>query len=183
MGSTRYAALLRGINVGGRNKITMADLRAAFSEAGFGGVSTYIQSGNVAFESGRRRASLESDIETLLADRLQSPPVVVVRSHAEMRAIVEEAPADFVARTVDHHRDVVFLKEPLTADRALEVIQVRDGVDEVWPGPGVVYFTRVSAERTRSMMNRIVGKPEYRLMTIRNWATTSQMLSILDGMG
>lgn len=180
MGSTRYAALLRGINVGGRNTITMADLRAVFEDAGLRGVSTYIQSGNVVFESGRHRASLESDIETLLADRLESPPVVVVRSHAQMRAVVEEAPAEFVARTEGHHRDVVFLKQPLTAGRALEVIQLREGVDEVWAGPEVVYFTRLSAERTRSMLNRIVGKPEYRLMTIRNWATTSRMLSMLD---
>ena len=67
MGSTtRYAALLRGINVGGRNKISMADLRSVFSDAGYGNVTTYIQSGNVAFEFDGARKSLESDIEALL---------------------------------------------------------------------------------------------------------------------
>ncbi|MCZ0729433.1 DUF1697 domain-containing protein [Mycolicibacterium iranicum] len=183
MGSTtRYAALLRGINVGGRNKISMADLRSVFSDAGYGNVTTYIQSGNVAFEFDGARKSLESDIEALLTERLESAPVVVVRSHRELRAIVEKAPADFVARTQDHHRDVVFLKTPLTVEQAMGVVQVRDGVDEAWKGRGVVYFTRLSAERTKSKMNRIVGTPEYRLMTIRNWATTTKMLAILDGM-
>lgn len=183
MGSaTRYVALLRGINVGGHNKISMADLRAVFDDAGYRNVTTYIQSGNVAFEHDGARASLESEIEALLTERLESQPVVVVRSHRQLRTIVDKAPAEFVARTEGHHRDVVFLKTPLTAERTMGIVQLRDGVDEAWPGPGVVYFTRLSAERTKSKMNRIVGTPEYRLMTIRNWTTTSKMLAILDSM-
>ncbi|MBB2989219.1 uncharacterized protein (DUF1697 family) [Mycolicibacterium iranicum] len=183
MASTvRYAALLRGINVGGRNKISMADLRALFEEAGYGEVGTYIQSGNVVFETDSARTSLESDIEALLREHLETPPVVVVRSHPQMRAVVNEAPVDFAARAEDHHRDVVFLKDPLTAEQAMGVVQTREGVDEAWPGPGVVYFTRLIAEKTKSRMNRIVGTPQYRLMTIRNWATTTRMLSLLDAM-
>jgi len=182
MGSTRYVAFLRGINVGGRNKISMADLRGIFEDAGFGNVSTYIQSGNVAFESGGARAKLEADIEALLTDLLESPPVVVVRSHRQMRTIVDDAPAEFAGRIDHHHRDVVFLKAPLTPARAMGVVQLRDGVDDAWAGPGVVYFSRVIAQKTKSTMNRIVGTQEYRLMTIRNWATTTTMLSVLDDM-
>ena len=179
---TRYVALLRGINVGGRNRITMADLRALFDHAGFGDVATYIQSGNVLFSSERARDTLESDIEALLAERLESPPVVVVRSHRQMRSIVAGAPAEYTAREQDHHRDVVFVKAPLTAGQAMGVVALREGVDDAWPGPDVVYFSRLSAQRTRSKMNRIVGTPEYRLMTIRNWATTTRLLTMLDDM-
>ena len=146
----RYVALLRGINVGGRNKISMADLRDVFTDAGFGNVSTYIQSGNVAFESGGARAKLESGIEALLTERLETPPVVVVRSHRDMRSIVVDAPAEFVGRTEGHHRDVVFLKAPLTPARAMDIVQLRDGVDDAWPGPGVVYFSRLIARRPRA---------------------------------
>jgi uncharacterized protein (DUF1697 family) len=181
--TTRYAVLLRGINVGGRNKISMTDLRAVLEDAGYAKVSTYIQSGNVALESDAPRATLESDIEALLTEHLESPPVVVVRSHRQMRAVIDKAPAEFVARTEDHHRDVVFLKSPLNAAKAMRVVQIRDGVDDAWPGPGVVYFTRLSAERTKSRMGRIIGTPEYKLMTIRNWTTTTKMLDILDEMG
>jgi uncharacterized protein (DUF1697 family) len=60
------------------------------------------------------------------------------------------------------------------------VVQLRDGVDEAWPGTGVVYFARLSARRTASRMGRIVGTPEYRSMTIRNWATTTKLLALLD---
>jgi uncharacterized protein (DUF1697 family) len=182
MGSTRYVALLRGINVGGRNKISMADLRAVFEAAGFANVSTYIQSGNVAFEFDGARQKLEADIEALLVERLQTPPVVVVRSHRQMRSVVDDAPEEFVGRTEDHHRDVVFLKTPLTVERAMGIVALREGVDDAWPGPEVVYFSRVIAEKAKSRMNRIVGTEEYRMMTIRNWATTTAMLAILDGM-
>ncbi|VEG58521.1 pyridoxamine 5'-phosphate oxidase family protein [Mycolicibacterium aurum] len=182
MRSARYVAWLRGINVGGRNKISMADLRGIFDDAGFANVSTYIQSGNVAFESAAAPATLESEIEALLTERLESPPVAVVRSHRQLRSVVVDAPAEFVERTADHHRDVVFLKAPLTAERAMGVVQLRDGVDDAWAGPGVVYFSRLIAEKAKSRMSRIVGTPEYRLMTIRNWATTSAMLRVLDGM-
>lgn len=176
-------AFLRGINVGGRNKISMAELRGIFEDAGFGKVGTYIQSGNVAFESGGARATLEADIEALLTELLESPPVVVVRSHRQLRTVVDDAPAEFASRIKDHHRDVVFLKAPLTAERAMGIVQLREGVDDAWAGPGVVYFSRVIAQKTKSKMNRIVGTKEYRLMTIRNWATTTAMLTMLDEMG
>ena len=62
----RYVVLLRGINVGGRNKISMADLRSAFESLEFEDITTYIQSGNVLFSSDAPRASLESSIEGML---------------------------------------------------------------------------------------------------------------------
>jgi uncharacterized protein (DUF1697 family) len=178
MGTKRYVALLRGINVGGRNKVAMADLRNVFEDAGFETVRTYIQSGNVLFDATTARKSLEADIERLLEARFAIPLVVVVRSHHELRAVVEHAPDGFGAAT--HHSDIVYLKRPLTATRAMRVVDIRDGVDRAWPGDGVIYFTRLSAALSKSRMSRIVGTPEYQLMTIRSWATTTKLLGILD---
>lgn len=144
MGPKRYAALLRGINVGGRNKLAMSDLRTAFTDDGFERVGTYIQSGNVVFE---------------------------------------QAPPEFLAQADTHLRDCVFLKHPLTAERTMEIVRLRDGVDHAWPGPDVVYFSRLEAQRTKTLMNKILAAREYRLMTIRNWATTTKVLALLDGMG
>jgi len=89
--------LLRGINVGGRNVVRMADLRAAFEDAGYAAVRTYIQSGNVLFESAIALTSLEPDIETVLADRFGLSVVVVVRSHRQHRDVVDGAPHGFGA--------------------------------------------------------------------------------------
>ena len=176
-----FVALLRGINVGGKNIVRMADLRAAFEAAGYRAVSTYIQSGNVLFESDRPRASLERDIETMLEDRFGLRLVVVVRSHRQLRNVVDRAPEGFGAEPDVHHSDVIFLKAPLSSRQALRAVDLRDDVDQVWPGTGVLYFSRRRERLTQSRMGRIVGTPQYQRMTIRNWNTTTKLLSLLDG--
>lgn len=180
MAEYRYLALLRGINVGGRNLISMADLREAFEGGGYGDVRTYIQSGNVIFSSGRARASLESDIEALLQSVLGVKLMVVVRSRAQMRRIVDGSPDGFGEEPETFHSDVVFLKHPLTVDKALSVVALREGVDQVWPGTGVLYFSRLSERRSQSKLSKIASTSEYKLMTIRNWNTTTRLLGLLD---
>jgi uncharacterized protein (DUF1697 family) len=174
----RYVALLRGINVGGRNPVPMADLRAAFEGAGHTAVRTYIQSGNVLFEAGGRID--EDAVEAVLERRFGVPLVVVLRTERHLRAVVDGAPDGFGQRPQEFHSDVVFLKAPLSSRQAMRVVQLRDGVDQAWPGRGVVYFQRLSARRTASRMSKIVGTPEYKRMTIRSWATTTKLLSLLD---
>jgi uncharacterized protein (DUF1697 family) len=176
----RYVALLRGINVGGRNPLAMADLRAALEDHGLGAVRTYIQSGNVLFEWDGPRAELEDEVEAVVERRFGTPLVVVVRSHRQLRDVVRKAPEGFGQRPDAYHSDVVFLKQPLTSAKAMRVVQVRDGVDQAWPGSGVVYFARLSERRTQSRMSKIVGTPEYQQMTIRSWNTTVKLLDLLD---
>jgi uncharacterized protein (DUF1697 family) len=180
MGTNRYVALLRGINVGGRNAVAMADLRDAFESHGCTSVSTYIQSGNVLFDSEIPRRSLEAEIESLLERSLGLPLTVVVRSHRQLRGIVRDAPDGFGQEPERFHSDVVFLKAPLTSRQAMEVVELRDGVDQAWPGAGVLYFARLSERRTQSRLNRIMGTPQYRRMTGRNWSTTTKLLWLLD---
>ncbi len=180
MAGSKYVALLRGINVGGRNKVPMATLREAMEAAGHTDVSTYIQSGNVLFRSTTPRAELEADVERVLERRFGFPIVVVVRSHAQLRSIVERAPAKFGSQPTRYHSDVLFLRAPLTVKQVMTITQLRPGVDQAWPGTGVVYFQRVSAERTKSRMSSIVGTPEYANLTIRSWSTTTKLLALLD---
>jgi uncharacterized protein (DUF1697 family) len=178
--TTRYVALLRGINVGGRNRVAMADLREAFEAAGYRSVSTYIQSGNVLFATDSSRRALEDEIEAMLERRFGIPLVVVVRSLSQMRSVVAKAPHGFGEQPGAFHSDVLFLKAPLTAPQAMRVVGLREGVDQAWPGRGVLYFARLSERRTQSRMSSIVGTPEYKLMTIRSWATTTKLLDLLD---
>ena len=179
----RYVALLRGINVGGRNKVAMADLREAFETHGFSDVRTYIQSGNVVFGSVAPAKTLEDDIEQLLERRFKVPLVVVVRTEARLRSIVTKAPSGFGEHPDEFHSDVIFLKAPLTPRQAMAIVATREGVDEAWAGTDVLYFARLSARRTQSRMSKIVGTPEYQRMTIRSWATTTKLLALLDDGG
>lgn len=173
-------ALLRGINVGGRNKVAMAALRETFEAAGHTAVSTYIQSGNVLFESGAAAAGLEAGIEAALERELGFPVPVVLRSHDQLRKAVANAPAGFGSQPGKFHSDAIFLKAPLTSARLMKVLELRDGVDRAWPGAGVCYFERLSARRTQSRMGRVAAIPEYKLLTIRNWNTTTKLLALLE---
>ncbi len=158
----------------------MTDLRAAFEDHGFDKVATQFQSGNVLFESDASAKSLEDDIEDMLERRFGSQLVVVVRSHRQLQSVIARAPSGFGAQPDTYHSDSVFLKGPLTSAQAMRIVELRDGVDQAWPGPGVLYFARLSARRTQSRMSKIVGTPEYQQMTIRSWSTTTKLLGLLD---
>jgi uncharacterized protein (DUF1697 family) len=183
MSSARYVALLRGINVGGRNQVAMAELRAAFEGGEHTDVTTYIQSGNVLFRSSAPRAQLEADIECMLERRFGFPIVVVVRSHTQLRSVVSQAPAGFGTEPGTYHSDAIFLRSPVRPQQVMKIVRLREGVDRAWPGRGVVYFARLSAERTKSRLSSIVGTPEYANMTIRSWNTTTKLLALLDAYG
>lgn len=177
-------ALLRGINVGGNNLIPMADLRACFSELGAAHVATYIQSGNVVFDGGSRSLDAwTTTIEAALSDRFGYKARIVLRSHAELRTVVDDAPTGFGAEPDAYRYDVVFLKEPLAAAEALPQIPLKDGVDEAWAGDGVLYHARLNERATESKMSRIVAMPMYQLMTIRNWRTTTKLLEMCEARG
>jgi uncharacterized protein (DUF1697 family) len=175
----RYVALLRGINVGGKNIIPMASLKACFEKAGFDAVTTYIQSGNVIFSS--RGAPVEARLEQLLGSTFDYRACVVVRSRRQMEAIVNKAPPGFGARPALHRCDVVYLKAPLTASAAVKSVPVREGVDDVHAGPGVLYFSRLIRRASQSRLSRLVSMPVYRSMTIRNWNTTIALGRLISG--
>jgi uncharacterized protein (DUF1697 family) len=176
-----YVALLRGINVGGKNLIKMPALKAAFETDGFEDVATYIQSGNVLFSSARTRpAELTERIEAMLEGAFDYVPTVVVRSRTQMRAIVDRAPKGFGSKPAEYRYDVIFLKEPLTATKAIREVPTNPAVDTSAAGTGVLYFSRLTARATASRLGKIVASPIYPSVTIRNWNTTTKLLSLMD---
>lgn len=176
-----YVALLRGINVGGKNIIKMKELRACFEALGLAHVSTYIQSGNVLFETAERaRKKLTDRIEEGLSQRFDYRSRVVVVSHEDFEQVVRLAPKGFGRTPADFRYDVIFLKEPLTPAKAMKSITTREGVDAVYAGKKVLYFSRLKARASQSRLSRIVQSPVYQHMTIRNWNTTTKLLELLD---
>jgi uncharacterized protein (DUF1697 family) len=177
----QYVALLRGINVGGNNLIKMTALAACLEAGGLEDVATYIQSGNVVFTApGAGAKALVRRVEDLLEAAFRVPISVVLRTHAQLRAVVERAPRGFGAAPAKHRYDVVFLKEPLSAATAMKSVLIREGVDEAHPGVGVLYFSRLVARLTQSRLNKIASSPIYPQVTIRNWNTTTRLLGIMD---
>ena len=176
-----YVALLRGINVGGRNAVPMKALAPCVEAGGYAQVTTYIQSGNVLFTTDETDArAIEVDLEQRINTQFGFPVPVVVRSAAEMRATVESAPPIFGGP--DHRCDVIFLKHPLGAEEAFDALPTpREGVDQSWIGPGALYFARLTALATKSRLSQIASSPIYPRITVRNWNTTTTLAALLDG--
>jgi uncharacterized protein (DUF1697 family) len=175
-----FVALLRGINVGGKNLIRMPDLAACFRDNGYRDVRTYIQSGNVLFTADQTAGwEIESGVERMLEERFEIPVLVVVRSRDELAETVAAAPADHGSG--DLRSDVIFLKHPLTAEEAYaELPELRAGVDSVALGPGAIYFSRVAAQASKTRLTRLMVLPVYQQMTIRSWRTTTRLLEMFD---
>jgi uncharacterized protein (DUF1697 family) len=178
----RYVALLRGINVGGKNLIPMPALKAAFEDAGFEDVRTYIQSGNVVFTApSSSSAAMTQKVEEVIGDAFDHYPAsVVLRSKGQMRAVVDRAPKGFGSEPSKYRYDVTFLKAPLTAKAAAKDVPIKEGVDRLWTGTGVLYTSRLISRATSSRLSRVVGLPSYKNMTIRNWNTTTKLLELLE---
>jgi len=177
-----YVALLRGINVGGKNIIPMRELAHMFHVNGFPDARTYIQSGNVVFTPGQApetNAALENQLEKMLSSELGTDIMVVARSFAEMTKIIEDAPISHGSE--ERRSDVIYLKHPEKAPKFFSQLPpLREGVDEASEGDGVLYFSRLAAEASKSRMSRIVGSVMYREMTIRNWRTTARLKELME---
>src|SRR5688500_8611291 len=177
----QFVALLRGINVGGKNLIKMAELKACFEALGFENVGTYIQSGNVLFRAkNSARTKMTSQIEDSLSKTFNYKSRVVVRSYKEIKHIVTHAPKGFGSDPATYRYDVIFLKVPLTAAQAMKSVTTKEGVDQAFAGKGVLYFSRLISRATQSHLTRIISMPVYQSVTIRNWNTTTKLLKMMD---
>lgn len=180
MQSTQYIALLRGINVGGNNLIKMADLKTCLQANGLPDATTYIQSGNILFSSDKTPDWLSKHIQALIADNFGCEVVVVVQSLAEMKHIITHAPKGFGSEPATYKYDVIFLRNGVPASDAKPYLSEREGVDSAALGEGVLYFRRLIAQLTKTHLNKIIGTPIYKDITIRNWNTSSKLLALME---
>jgi uncharacterized protein (DUF1697 family) len=180
MNSVQYLALLRGINVGGNNIVKMAELRACLECAGLQNVTTYIQSGNLLFESeSKSTEELSKTIGQALSAELLRTPQMVVVSQRQLESVVTKAPAAFGSEPAKYRYDVVFLKAPLRPLELLPTISLKQGVDEVFGGNDVLYFKRLISRASQSMLSKLTATPAYKSMTIRNWKTTTKLFELM----
>ena len=110
---TRYAALLRAVNVGGTGKLPMTELKSMCEATGFRNVRTYIASGNVVFESKLSESTVKTKLERCLAAYAKKPVGVMVRTGPELTAVLAGNPFKSQA---SNHTVAIFLDEPPPAD-------------------------------------------------------------------
>lgn len=114
----RYVALLRGINLGGANQMKMDDLKAVLSGLGFKNVKSYINSGNLAFDTTKTvESKLIDKIETAVENKFGRRVHIMVREQADIERVLKNNPFDGQYKS-HKHMHVLFLKEPMPAEKA-----------------------------------------------------------------
>lgn len=175
----RYAAFLRGINVGGNKKVPMADLRSVVEGLGHSDVATLLQSGNVTFTSGGRKgaAALATELEQAIADHIGVDCRVLVRSATELEAAVRANPMPgAVAEPSRFH--LCFLEKAPSSEQ-IAALEAEDfAPDEFAFGTGVLYVwyrAGVQDSKLAKVLDRRLGVA----VTARNWNTVTKVLEKL----
>jgi uncharacterized protein (DUF1697 family) len=177
----RYVALLRGINVGGKTLIKMADLKATVEELGFAEVSTYIASGNVLFESSERGAAgLEKRIEGAVERRFDLPVKVVVLDRPAYGRIVKAIPKAWVGDK-SLRANVAFVRRGTDAKKVVRALEPDPAIEEVKAIAGAILWATRRDALNRSVMRKLIGGAAYKELTVRNLNTTLKLGELLAG--
>ena len=176
---TKYITLLRGINVGGNNKIDMKALKATFDEAGFSNVQTYINSGNVIFSSELDEATVKIACELLIkADFKLDIPVCVISAN-DLREAVSHAP-DWWNSDPESKHNAIFVISPMTTAEVLAQIgEVKPEYEKLEYHGKVIFWSAPIATFSRTRLTNIVqSKAAYNAITIRNANTTLKLAEL-----
>jgi len=176
---TLFVALLRGVNVGGNNMISMSSLKKSFEALGFTDVVTYINSGNIIFKSKEADArKLEKKIEQVLSKEYQLGSKVVLRSLSEMAKIVESLPRKWTGDSRWRY-NVIFLRHTIDSEEILKELEVKKDIEEVVYCPGALFWSAQVDELTRTNMLKLSSRKTYQDMTIRNVNTTRKLYELM----
>ena len=176
----RYVALLRGINVGGRTLVKMADLKACFEELGSTRVSTYIASGNVLFDSDEDAAELVTTIEAAIEQRFALPVKVVVLDQKAYARIVKAVPKAWIGDGA-LRANVAFVRRGTDARQVVRELEPDPAIEEVKAVDGAILWATRRDALNRSVMRKLIGGAAYRELTVRNLNTTLKLHELLAG--
>ncbi len=176
----RFVALLRGVNVGGKSKLPMAALRQSLESADYNQVKTYIQSGNIIFESDNNdELAHTTHIEqTIKKDFDLSVPVVVI-NQARFEHIAANTPAGW-GKDADRKYNYIFLRPPYDIDEVMAGIgQLNPDLESITNGDGVLYQSMSVSLLGRTTTGKLTSKPVYQRMTVRNHNTVQKLVALL----
>ena len=178
-GEQRHVALLRGVNVGGKNKLPMADLRDIFTAAGCAAVQTYIQSGNVVFEAAQDLAERVPEIVTRAIRRqFGYETAVVMRSSEELRRIVASNPFDTSGDP--RFLQVAFLEDTPSAKAVSRLDPQRSPPDAFAVRGRDVYLHYPNGVARSKLTNEYLAAQLQTASTMRNWRTVLKLLEMVD---
>jgi uncharacterized protein (DUF1697 family) len=171
----KYIVLLRGINVGGNNKVEMPKLKKVFEDLGYNNVSTYINSGNVIVDAKEVEVSV---IERALKKTFKFDIKVIARDLKNIQKLCKMIPEEWV-NSPEQKTDVLFLWDEYDNKKSLDLIRTNKDVDNLMYVPGAIVWNVDRKDYKKSGMNKFIGTPVYKHMTSRNVNTTRKLLELM----
>lgn len=178
---TKYIALLRGINVGGKNKVSMPELKEVFEQNGFNEVLTYINSGNVIFSSETSdEIALKEICETSIFEKFQFNIKVGIISADDLKEALGNAPAWWGQDGASKHNAILVIP-PMTAEKVFqEVGDIKPEYEKVDYYGHVIFWSAPIKTFSRTRWSKVVGSSIYHHITIRNANTMKKLLALVD---
>jgi uncharacterized protein (DUF1697 family) len=175
----KHIVLLRGINIGSRNRVAMPKLRDALTDAGFGDVKTYVQSGNVVLSAKESADQVARKCERLIADEFGLDIPVVVRTRAQLAKVVERNPLGKVAKDPKRYQ-VSFMaaKVPAAVERRLE--ELAAPTERFVVSGREVYAWHPEGVARSKLWTMLAGRDLGVTATARNWTTVTSLLTLVD---
>lgn len=174
-----YVALLRGINVGGNNKIDMKLLKKTFEQAGMESVATYINSGNVIFtDIEHTKPDLAALLEKAIYRDFQLDIKVLIRSISDFECMMEILPESW-KNDEAMKCDVLFLGDEIDRETLLAELEIKPQLETAMYTPGAILWSVAKRDVTRSGLMKLAGSTLYKSMTVRNVNTARKLYEIM----
>lgn len=163
----KYIALLRGINVGGNRRVEMKKLKELCHTLGFSAVSTYVNSGNLIFETDQSKNEVCSKLVIALQKEFGFVVPTLVKTFSEMQAIAAAIPSDW-ENDAEYRADVAYLFPEIDSEKILDELSLRREYVDVRYVSGALLWHLDRKNYNRSYLNKLIGQSSYQCMTVRN---------------
>jgi len=178
LGVTTYIVLLRGINVGGNNKIDMGRLKTVFAAFGFADVMTYINSGNVILSSDKDIATVQSDCRALILRHFGLDIAVAVLSSGELAVAIANAPR-WWGKDGDAKHNAIFVISPATVREVLgEMGEIKGEYERIGFHGSVIFWSAPLATFSRTKYGTMAKRSTYGKVTVRNFNTACKLAGL-----
>jgi uncharacterized protein (DUF1697 family) len=174
-----YVALLRGINVGGNNKIDMQTLRSGLESTGLKNVKTYINSGNIVVSSTLGRDDVLNMVNNQISQLFNLAVPVLVLTATEVTAIADTIPIDW-HNDETHKCDVLYVWPRLDPFQLKNDLEIKSDYEEIIAVKGALIWRSNREHVTKSSLIKLPQKDVYQYLTIRNCNTARKLKSLVD---
>lgn len=177
----RYIALLRGVNVGGKNRVVMSELKLELSKRGLLDVSTYINSGNIMFTSEcRSTTEMASTVSQAVSECSGVTCDVVVISSKALQKIVARAP-QWWGEDASWKHNLLFIIPPATVEHVVHAIgELKPRIEAVEAGKDVIYQSMSFDQFGKTTTGKLASNPVYKQITIRNYNTVVKLAKLVQ---